>query len=88
MNEICKIILNSLEAKAVVITNDKYIIASYAESDEFKIAHTDIRSEVTKQVLKTGKVLVLGEENGIKDFHCISGKIKSCIISPLFQGEK
>ena len=88
MNEICKIILNSLEAKAVVITNDKYIIASYAESDEFKIDHTDIRSEVTKQVLKTGKVLVLGEENGIKDFHCISGKIKSCIISPLFQGEK
>ena len=88
MNEICKIILNSLEAKAVVITNDKYIIPSYAESDEFKIDHTDIRSEVTKQVLKTGKVLVLGEENGIKDFHCISGKIKSCIISPLFQGEK
>ncbi len=23
-----------------------------------------------------------------KDFHCITGKIKSCIISPLFQGER
>ena len=69
LNEVCKIISDSLGAKAVVITNEKYITASYSTSEDFKIAHTDIKSEVTKKVLKTGK-------------------IKSCIISPLFQGDK
>ena len=89
LDEVCKIILDSLDAKAVVITNEKYIIASYASSEDFKITHRDIKSEATKQVLKTGKILVMGEEEyGGKDFQCVSGKIKSCIISPLFQDDK
>lgn len=88
LNEICKIISDSLGAKAVVITNEKYITASYSTSEDFKIAHTDIKSEVTKQVLKTGKLCIIGQCDDVKYFQCVTGKIKSCIISPLFQGDK
>ena len=88
LNEICKIISDSLGAKAVVITNEKYITASYSTSEDFKIAHTDIKSEATKRVLKTGKICIIGQCDDVKYFQCVTGKIKSCIISPLFQGEK
>ena len=88
LNEVCKIISDSLGAKAVVITNEKYITASYSTSENFKIAHTDIKSEVTKQVLKTGKLCIIGQCDDVKYFQCVTGKIKSCIISPLFQGDK
>ena len=88
LNEVCKIISDSLGAKAVVITNEKYITASYSTSEDFKIAHTDIKSEVTKQVLKTGKICIIGQCDDVKYFQCVTGKIKSCIISPLFQGDK
>ena len=88
LNEVCKIISDSLGAKAVAITNEKYITASYSTSEDFKIAHTDIKSEVTKQVLKTGKLCIIGQCDDVKYFQCVTGKIKSCIISPLFQGDK
>lgn len=88
LNEICKIISDSLGAKAVVITNEKYITASYSTSEDFKIAHTDIKSEATKRVLRTGKICIIGQCDDVKYFQCVTGKIKSCIISPLFQGEK
>lgn len=88
LNEVCKIISDSLGAKAVVITNEKYITASYSTSEDFKIAHTDIKSEATKKVLRTGKICTIGQCDDVKYFQCVTGKIKSCIISPLFQGEK
>lgn len=89
LNEVCKIILESLEAKVVIITNDKNIIASHLISDEYILNHSEIKSAATKQVLKTGEFLILGkEESDIIDFQCISGDIKSCIILPLFQEEK
>ncbi len=89
LNEVCKIILESLEAKVVVITDTKNIIASYIISDEYILDHCEIKSEATKEVLKSGKVLILGkEESDIVDFQCINGNIKSCIILPLFQEEK
>lgn len=88
LNEVCKIISDSLGAKAVVITNEKYITASYSTSEDFKIAHTDIKSEVTKKVLRTGKICIIGQCDDVKYFQCVTGKIKSCIISPLFQGDK
>lgn len=88
LNEVCKIISDSLGAKAVVITNEKYITASYSTSEDFKIAHTDIKSEVTKKVLKTGKICIIGQCDDVKYFQCVTEKIKSCIISPLFQGDK
>lgn len=88
LNEVCKIICDSLGAKAVVITNEKYITASYSSSKDFKVEHSDIKSKVTKQVLRTGKICIIGQCEDINYFQCVSGKIKSCIISPLFQGEK
>lgn len=89
LDEVCKIILESLEAKVVIITDDKYIIAHHLISKEYVLNHSEIKSEATKQVLKTGEFLILGkEESDIVDFQCIYGNIKSCIILPLFQGEK
>jgi len=86
LNEVCKIIADSLEAKAAVITDTQMILASYAKSNDFIIDHTEIKSEATKEVLKNGKILALGMESEL-DFHCINGNIQSCIISPIFNGE-
>ena len=89
LDEVCKIILESLEAEVVVITNDKNIIASYLASDKYAINHKEIKTTATKEVLKTGKFMVLGEEDSdLIDFQCIDGDIKSCIILPIFQEEK
>ena len=86
LNEVCKIIADSLEAKAAVITDTQMILASYAKSNDFIIDHTEIKSEATKEVLKNGKILALGMESEL-NFHCINGNIQSCIISPIFSGE-
>lgn len=89
LDEVCKIILESLEAKVVVITDDKNIVASHLISDDYILNHCEIKSSATRQVLKTGEFLILGkDENDILDFQCIGGDIKSCIILPLFQEEK
>lgn len=89
LNEVCKIIVEALEAQVVVITNDKYIIASHLSSEKYSLNHREIKSAATKEVLKTGKIMVLGKEDSdIIDFRCIDGDIKSCIILPLFQEEK
>lgn len=88
LNDVCKIISEYLEAKVVALTNEKNVIASYAESEAYKIQHFNIKSEFTKRVLKTGEVLIVNKKNDDDNFKCISGKIKSCIIAPLFQGEK
>lgn len=89
LNEVCKIILESLEAKVVVITDTQNIIASYISSDNYVLDHCEIKSEATKQVLKFGKVLILGKEDrDIVDFYCINGNLRSCIILPLFYEEK
>lgn len=89
LNEVCKIILEALEAKVVIITDDKNIIASSVISDEYVLNHSKIKSTATKQVLKTGEFLVLGkDEDDLVDFQYISENIKSCIILPLFQEER
>lgn len=89
LNEVCKIILEALEAKVVIITDDKNIIASSVISDEYVLNHSKIKSTATKQVLKTGEFLILGkDEDDLVDFQYISENIKSCIILPLFQEER
>lgn len=89
LNKVCQIILEALEAKVVVITNEKYIIASHLDSDKYILDHNEIKSEATKEVLKTGNLLVLGkDDDDLINFNCIDGDIKSCIILPLFLGEK
>ena len=88
LNEVCKIILEYLEAKVIVLTDEDQIIASYSESDDYKIDHTQIISESARRVLDTGKLLIANKYSEGIDFNCISKKIKSCIIAPLLQGEK
>jgi len=84
LSEVCKIIASSLGAKATVITDKKDIIAGFS-FDKVDIAKSPIRSNNTKEVLKTGEVMLVIKDNDeiIEDFLYISPHIKSCIILPL-----
>ena len=85
LNEVCKIIANSLGARATVITDTKEIIAGFS-TDKSVINRTNIRSNNTREVLKTGEVMLVikdDEDEIIEDFFYISPHIKSCIILPL-----
>lgn len=89
LDKVCQIILESLEAQIVVITDNNNIIASYISSDDYLLKHKEIKSTATKRVLASGEVLILGKkEDDLIDFNCINGNINSCIILPLFLGEK
>ena len=84
LSEVCKIIANSLGAKATVITNKKDIVAGFS-FDKAQITKSPIRSNNTKEVLKTGEVMLVMKDDDeiIEDFLYISPHIKSCIILPL-----
>ena len=85
LNEVCKIIANSLGARATVITDTKEIIAGFS-TDKKMINRSSIRSNNTREVLKTGEVMLVikdDEDEIIEDFFYISPHIKSCIILPL-----
>ena len=84
LGEVCKIIASSLGAKATVITDKKDIIAGFSV-DKVDIAKSPIRSNNTKEVLKTGEVMLVMKDDDeiIEDFLYISPHIKSCIILPL-----
>ena len=84
LSEVCKIIANSLGAKATVITNKKDIVAGFS-FDKAQITKSPIRSNNTRKVLKTGEVMLVIKEDDeiIEDFSYISPHIKSCIILPL-----
>ncbi|MBC2856789.1 MAG: sensor histidine kinase [Cetobacterium sp.] len=88
LGDVCGIILESLNAQAVVITDRKEIIAYRKNSGDFEIYDSQIQSEATKKVLITGEVLTSDRNGDIIDFSHHNMKIKSCIISPLFEGEK
>ena len=85
LSEVCKIIASSLGAKATVITDKKDIIAGFS-FDKADITRTSIRSNNTREVLKTGEVMLVIKDDDdeiIEDFLYISPHIKSCIILPL-----
>ena len=85
LSEVCKIIANSLGARATVITDTKEIIAGFS-TDKTVIGRSNIRSNNTREVLKTGEVMLVikdDEDEIIEDFFYISPHIKSCIILPL-----
>lgn len=84
LSEVCKIIANSLGAKATVITDKKDIIAGFS-FDKSEIKKTAIKSNNTREVLKTGEVMLVIKDDDeiIEDFFYISPNIKSCIILPL-----
>lgn len=88
LNEVCKIILNYLDAKLVVLTDEGNIIATYSKSEDYKVSHSYIISKSAKKVLETGEILIANKYTQGIDFNCVSKRIKSCIIAPLSQGEK
>ncbi|WP_297406322.1 LytS/YhcK type 5TM receptor domain-containing protein [uncultured Cetobacterium sp.] len=88
LNSVCKIVLDSLNAQIVVITDKENILASSCVNDELYIKHEHIQSLATKEVLKDGALLIFDKENEKNDFSFYKKGIKSCIISPLFQDDK
>ncbi|MDP0488251.1 MAG: LytS/YhcK type 5TM receptor domain-containing protein [Fusobacterium sp. JB019] len=88
LNEVCKIIMESLGAKTVVLSNRKNIIASYCYNDSYKIEHTQIKSEIVKRVIETDKLYISNKMFNKNEFLCVNGDVKSCIIAPLHNGTK
>lgn len=86
LSEVCKIIAQSLVAKATVITDTTNVIAGYSTEKKHPI-NSPIRSDNTRKVLKSGEILVVTKEKdeNIEDFSYISKNIKSCIILPLHE---
>ncbi len=87
LKNVCRTILESLGAKIVVFTDMENIISYCAQDEEYKIMHTKIRGNVTKEVLRTGKFRVVNkdDEEEIR-LDCISEDIISFIIVPLKSG--
>ena len=83
LRNVCKIILESLDAKLVVFTDQKNILAHYSEEKEFEIEHREIMSYATKNVLKTGTVFISDRKDEMENFGCTIEKVQSAIISPL-----
>lgn len=88
LEKVCKILLDSLEAKVVVITDSANILASSAIHPNLEIKHKTIQSDATKEVLETGEVMIIDEIRSSKEWDCEKNEIQSGIIVPLFQGEK
>lgn len=88
LNEVCKIIMNALEAKCVVLSNEKFIVGSHSYSKEYEVDHTEVKSEAAKKVLSTGKIFIANRIFNNEEFNCVKGNINSYIIVPLYQNEK
>jgi two-component system LytT family sensor kinase len=88
LDEICKILLESLKAEIVVITNKESIIASSSKASNLFLKHQEIQSNATKKVLTSGEILIFDRNSGFNDFSYSEEIIRSCIITPLFQDEK
>lgn len=90
LDSVCKIILESLEAKAVAITDLEKIRASYVVEGIPRIEKTNIQSPMTRKVLELGKIMVFGKNNRehLSDYLFLSKEIKSCIILPLLERGK
>ena len=71
LNEVCKIIANSLGARATVITDTKEIIAGFS-TDKSVINRSNIRSNNTREVLK------------FLSFPVISQILSNCLFSTIF----
>ena len=88
LDNICKILLDSLKAEIVVITDKKVIIANASKNNSSYLKHEEIRNEATKKVLTSGETLIFDRNSVLNDFFYSEEWIKSCIIAPLFQDEK
>lgn len=88
LNEVCKIIMEALGAKSVILSNEKFIVGSHSFSDEFRVDHIEVQSEEAKKVLSTGEMFIANRIFNKQEFECVEGNIKSYIIVPLYQNKK
>ena len=87
LKNVCKTIMESLDAKIVVFTDLENIISHYVQDEKYEITHTKIRGNVTKEVLKTGIFkIVNADEKEARKLDCVSDDIISFIIVPLTSG--
>ncbi|MGL5743573.1 MAG: LytS/YhcK type 5TM receptor domain-containing protein [Cetobacterium sp.] len=88
LDNVCKILLQSLKAETVVITDKNFIIANAFKNKDFCMKYQSIQSDATKKVLSSGEVLIFDRDSELNDFWYSEKGIKSCIITPLFQDER
>lgn len=88
LDNVCKILLESLKAETVVITDKQFVIANAFKNKDFCIKDQNIQSDATKKVLSSGEVLIFDRDSELCDFWYSEKGIKSCIITPLFQDER
>ncbi|MGL5797765.1 MAG: LytS/YhcK type 5TM receptor domain-containing protein [Cetobacterium sp.] len=88
LDNVCEILLNSLKAETVAITNKEYVIANAFKNKCIDLKSQEIQSEATKKVLSNGQVLIFDRNSQFNDFSYFEEKIKSCIIAPLFEDDK
>lgn len=86
LENICKIIKDSINADAVSITNKEYILAHVGVGSDHHIKGKNIETEATKKVIKEGSLLSLTNANEI-DCAYANCKLRSAIIAPLKEGE-
>lgn len=87
LKNVCRTILQSLGAKIVVFTDMENIISYCSQDENYKIMHREIKGNVTREVLRTGKFRVVNKDE-VEEIRrdCISKDIISYIIVPLKSG--
>ncbi len=88
LKNVCRVIQESLGAKVVIITDQKYILAHYSDDPKYLLTHKEILSEPTKKVLSSGELFIIESSQDEDQFHCGLQEIHSAIIAPLKEGSK
>ena len=78
LNKICNIIKEEIQADAVAITDKKDILAYVGVGEEYYNIGHEIITEVTKEAIKSGRIIIRNDNLEDK-----SSMIKSAIIIPL-----
>lgn len=78
LNKICSIIKEDIQADAVAITDKKNILAYVGVGEEYYNIGHEIITEVTKEAIKSGKIII--KNDNVEDK---SAMLKSAIIIPL-----
>lgn len=78
LNKICSIIKEDIQADAVAITDKKDILAYVGVGEEYYNIGHEIITEITKEAIKSGKIII--KNDNVEDK---SAMLKSAIIIPL-----
>ena len=78
LNKICTIIKEDIQADAVAITDKNNVLAYVGVGEEYYNIGHEIITEVTKEAIKSGKIIIRNDNLGDK-----SEMLKSAIVIPL-----